>query len=181
MPSSCWPTCIQMIFFRHWIRVEQEQLSYDLWLVIEERTKPYYTLPFQVVPTWDPKHWLKLDRFEQDQIIDVLGWFRFKPTVVYYSHLWNIERLVMENLSKGIDIMINFQRAWISHNNITWWHLALVSSYDSDKRSITVCDPTTRAPNYREVDIDELKEAMSEKRDKRERWIVIIEKITKDK
>ena len=179
MPSSCWPTCVQMVLFRHWIRVEQEQLAYDLWLVIEERTKPYYTLPFQAVPNWDPAHWLKLYRFEQEQIIHVLKWFWFQPTVVYYSNLWDFETLIIENLSKMIDIMINFQRKWIHHNDLAWWHLALLSSYDSETNIATMCDPTTRAPNYREVDIDELREAMSDKRDGRERWVVIIKKIAK--
>ena len=177
MKSSCWPTSIQMVLFRHWIRVEQEQLSYDLWLVIEEKNKPYYTLPFKVVPDWDPTHWLKFYHFEQEQIINVLKWFWFKPIVIYYSNFWDFEKVIIENLSKNNDIVINFKREWISHNDTTWWHVSLISSYDSEKKIITVCDPSTRAPNYWQIDINELKESMSDKRDKRERWIVIFEKI----
>jgi hypothetical protein len=178
MPSSCWPTSIQMILFRHWIRVEQEKLSYDLWLVIEEKTKPSYTLPFKVVPDGDPTHWLKIYRFEQSQIIQVLRWFGFKPHVLYYSDLWDFERLIIENLSQKIDIMVNIKREWISHNDHTWWHIALISAYDAERGVVTICDPAMRAPNYREVEREELKEAMSDRRDGRERWIIIIEKIT---
>lgn len=177
MPSCCWPTCIQMVLFRHGIWVEQEQLAFDLWLVIEENNKPYYMLPFKVVPKWDPTHWLKFYRFEEEQIINVLKWFWFKPTVVYYSNFKDFENLVIESISKNIDIVLNFKREWISQNDHTWWHVALLSSYDSEKKIVTVCDPTKRMPNYREVNIDELKESMSGKRDWRERWVVIIEKI----
>ena len=73
--------------------------------------------------------------------------------------------------------MLNFKREWISQNDHIWWHVALLSAYDSEKKIITICDPTKRMPNYREVNIDELKESMSGKRDWRERWVVIIEKI----
>ncbi len=179
MQSCCWPTCIQMILFRHWIRIDQEQLAYDLWLVIEENNKPYYTLPFKVVPQWDLTHWLKFSRFEGEQIRGVLESFWFKSIVVYYSQFWDFERLIIENISKNNDIIVNFRVEWINDNGKPRWHFVVLSSYDSVNRIVTVCDPTSKSPKYREVEVDKLKESMSSKRNWEERWIIIIEKITK--
>ena len=124
MPSCCWPTCVQMILFRNDIWIEQEQLAFNLWLVIEENNVAYYTLPFKVVPKWDPTHWLKFYRFKEHQIIDVLRWFWFIPKVIYYWNFWDFETLIIENISKNKDIIINFKWEWISQNDHVWWHIA---------------------------------------------------------
>ncbi len=176
-PSCCWPTCIQMVLFRHWIWVEQEQLAYDLWLVIEENNKDFFIFPFRIVPKGDINHWLKLYRFESEEIISVLKDFWFQSRVIYYSDIWDFEKLIIENISKNNDIVINFKWEWIKNNLYTWWHFVLLSSYDSEKKVVTVCDPTSRAKNYWDVGKEELENALSDKWDWRERGIIIIEKL----
>lgn len=177
MPSCCWPTCIQMVLFRHWTWVEQEQLAFDLWLVIEENNTPFYILPFKVVPKWDPIHWLKLYRFEEEQIINVLQWFWFSINVVYYSQITDFEQIIIQGLLADSDIAINFKREAIDKNTHTGGHFVLLSSYDSEKKMVTLCDPSRKAPNYWEIHIDSLYKAMSNVWDRRERGIVIIKKL----
>ncbi len=178
MKSFCWPASVQMILFRNDVWVEQEQLAFDLWVIIEEKNKEFYNLPFKRLTDGDPLHWFKFYFFESEQIVNMIADYGFSISVIYHPDINNFEDLIIKTIEDDRDMIINYKRAWIRWNDYKGWHYVVLSSYDSDKKELTVCDPTPRAPNYWNVPLSEMKEAMSWKWDGRERGVVVFEKNT---
>lgn len=176
MKSFCWPTSVQMVLFRKGLWVEQEQLAFDLWVIIEEKNKDYYNLPFKRLSDWDPLHGFKFYFFESEKVVKLMKNFGYSLQVLYYSDIEDFENLIIDTISQDQDMIINYKWAWIKWNDYQWWHYVVLSSYDSDKKEVTVCDPTTRAPNYWTVPLDELHQAMSWVWDGRERGVVVLRK-----
>lgn len=172
----CSATCMQMIFLRHGLRIDQEWLAYNLWVVIKEKDVDRFSLPFPIAEKSKQNAGLRIKHFAGERIRVYLEALWYDARVIMYEEMTldECEQHFITSIQSNTDCMIGFYR-WPLDPSKTRWHYVLLAWYDTDTRLVTVCDPTPKTQDYRTISIQQLRECMSDKRD-RARGIGIIKK-----
>lgn len=174
MKSLCGATSLQMIFFRHGIRVEQEQLAYDMWSLVKDENLMLYTLPFEHYPTWFKPLWFPYPMRELEKTHELLSSLGFSYETIQHSQINDLSLTLETHIKLHKDIIICFMREWITKRNKNWWHYVLVKEYDSESEIITIIDPSFNTPNTWQASTKEIMDAMSDRFGQYEKWLVIL-------
>jgi hypothetical protein len=169
--NLCASACIQMVLFRRGIWTDQERLAFELGTRIEEKDKWLYTLPFRALPSKSPDIGINIADFRKKKVTGALGKHGLEFDVFLTSEIESLESFLADNINKGNDVMINFW--WKPISGIDFGHFVLLSEYDTEKRTLTVCDPSPGRKSLSRIGLEKLVKAMGPEFTGKERGLVV--------
>lgn len=167
--SFCGPASLQMILFRRGFWTEQEELAKKLNTKIKKKNKDRYMFNFEVD---DSDAGVPLEKFAE--IKELLKEYGLKAKILKTSEIKDLKELIQRNLEKGNDIILNIHRGYYDPKK-NWGHFCLVNSIEGEE--IKICDPSYEDKSYWKTSVEDLKQAMSDKIDGKQRGIVIISEV----
>tara|TARA_Y100000310_G_scaffold197475_1_gene197559 strand:+ start:331 stop:894 length:564 start_codon:yes stop_codon:yes gene_type:complete len=166
----CGPACLQMILDRHGIRVDQEQLAYDVGLRITAGDEDKYSFPFSQLPEDDERIGLVLADFEGEQLQTVLRKYQLRSQTHLIGSIKDPERFLCRNIQEDNDVIANF---WVD-NGKHYGHFVLVSGYNNQTKEVNILDPLYDVKNRYGLSLDTLVKGMSSQWTGRERGFAVI-------
>lgn len=170
-PSLCAPTCLQMIFLRRDIWVEQEEIAKEIGIKIPESESESFYISLPIGKTKE-EFGISLIDFKNNKVKEFLNKHvpSLKATVYFISKIDDVIKFISNNLEKGNDVIANF---WLKHfkKELDIGHFSLISEIDGDE--ITICDPWPENKSFWKTEVNELTKAMSDAFDGKERGFVV--------
>lgn len=147
-----------------------------MWTLVRDENLMVYTLPFEHYPAWSRPLWFPYHMRNLDTTKNLISKLWFTYQIIPYDEINNFGDLLIEHFDQNNDIMIVFMREGITQWDKTWWHYVLAEWYDSETDMILIRDPSFNTPNTWQVSTTEMMDAMSDRFESYQKWIVILSK-----
>lgn len=153
--------------------MDQEELAHMMQTKILFKVKDIYMQPFEAVDEAHPELGLDPKNFQAPMIVSFLKEHNLNTNLHYPDDTDELRDIILESLNNDHDVIVNIKLTCFFPHRHTG-HYLLIYEFDDENNLVTLLDPDFQNKKHWSCTIDELRDAMSEKWDGKQRGIVVI-------
>ena len=172
----CGPTCLQMVLFRkgHWF--DQEELAAKMRTKILFNAQHMYIHDLEAVDETHPERGMDSKNFTTEDMLGFLQDLDIEPQLYYPVTVDELRMLIVDALYNDQDVIANIKLTAFLPDRTTG-HYVLIQGFDEERDKVVLLDPDFRNKKQWSCSLEELKVAMDETWDGKERGLVIMRDI----
>lgn len=173
-PELCFATVLAMVAFRRDVWIDEEKIAKDLGVKLTKDVEQCYNYSFEIAEGIEDAGY-GIRHINMEDVNRVLKEHGVNVEAEYHklSEIEDVEKFIEENLKEDNDVAVLFSLKAMGFHERSWYHWALVSSYDTDSKTVEVCDPEDTHKTYWEAPLEDFLIAMSDKWDGEERGFMV--------
>lgn len=155
-PYCCLPACLQMVLYRRWKKlINQEQIWIDLWLIVPEKDLHL----FQNVKTGErPRAGRGTQAYGDHDINSFFKKYKYGLNETRYFVDKISKDFIISSIKENKDLLVCFNYHRLYGEGNTGWHLSIIDRLEWD--DIYLIDPAFDTPKIRKVNYDKLIDAI---------------------
>jgi len=172
-PECCAITCLQMILYRRWFWLfDQQKLAKFFNVKINKKHKDAFNIKLKIMTNYNNDEGIStLDSANIVQEFFQKNNINLNVQTKKYSEIQNLENFIQKNIQTNNDLRCEYKTHQIHKQNRI--HDSLIESIDLTTNTIILLDPDPKHPPRKEIRIDLLKKSIDPTHGKETGFLII--------